>query len=200
MRRRHTIEESSMEMTGSEFIRLPQRRVWDALNDPDVLKACIPGCESVEKVSDTEYRMAMTASVGPVKAKFTGKLLLSDVKPPESYTLSFEGSGGAAGFGKGSSTVSLAPEGDGTRLSYTAKATVGGKLAQVGSRLIDGVAKKMAEDFFRRFNDTVAPVEPEVAEVIAHPEAARPGVPHWVWIAVAVAIAVVIGLFAFRAH
>jgi carbon monoxide dehydrogenase subunit G len=189
-----------MEMTGSEFIRMPQQRVWDALNDPDVLKACIPGCESVEKVSDTEYRMAMTAAVGPVKAKFTGKLMLSDVTPPNSYTLSFEGSGGAAGFGKGSSTVSLAPEGDGTRLSYTAKATVGGKLAQVGSRLIDGVAKKMAEDFFRRFNDTVAPLAPEVAEAIAHPEAQRPGVPHWAWIAIAVAVAVVIGLFAFRAH
>jgi carbon monoxide dehydrogenase subunit G len=189
-----------MEMTGSEFIRLPQQRVWEALNDPDVLKACIPGCESVEKVSDTEYRMAMTAAIGPVKARFTGKLLLSDVNPPTSYTLAFEGSGGAAGFGKGGSQVSLAPEADGTRLSYTAKATVGGKLAQVGSRLIDGVAKKMAEDFFRRFNDTVAPVPAEVAEVIAHPEVRRAGVPHWVWIAIAIAVAIVIALFAFRAH
>jgi carbon monoxide dehydrogenase subunit G len=189
-----------MEMTGSEFIRLPQQRVWEALNDPEVLKACIPGCEKVEKVSDSEFRMAMTAAVGPVKAKFTGKLLLSDVNPPDSYTLAFEGSGGPAGFGKGSSTVSLAPEADGTRLSYTARATVGGKLAQVGSRLIDGVAKKMAEDFFKRFNDTVAPVPAEVAEVIAHPEAARRGMPHWVWIAIAVAVAVVIGMFAFRAH
>jgi carbon monoxide dehydrogenase subunit G len=189
-----------MEMTGSEFIRLPQQRVWEALNDPDVLKACIPGCETVEKVSDTEYRVAMTASVGPVKAKFTGKLLLSDVSPPDSYTLAFEGSGGPAGFGKGSSHVSLAPEADGTRLSYTAKATVGGKLAQVGSRLIDGVAKKMAEDFFRRFNDTVAPVPAEVEALIAHPEAARRGLPHWVWIALAIAAAIVIALFAFRAH
>jgi carbon monoxide dehydrogenase subunit G len=189
-----------MEMTGSEFIRLPQQHVWAALNDPEVLKACIPGCESVEKVSDTEYRMAMTAAIGPVKARFSGKLLLSDVNPPDSYTLAFEGSGGAAGFGKGSSQVSLAPEADGTRLSYTAKATVGGKLAQVGSRLIDGVAKKMAEDFFRRFNDKVAPVPAEVAEVIAHPETQRAGIPHWVWIALAIAAAIVIALFAFRAH
>jgi uncharacterized protein len=189
-----------MEMTGSEFIQLPQQRVWEALNDPDVLKACIPGCETVERISDTEYRVAMTAAVGPVKARFTGKLLLSEMNPPDSYTLAFEGSGGAAGFGKGSSRVSLAPEADGTRLSYTAKATVGGKLAQVGSRLIDGVAKKMAEDFFKRFNDTVAPVPPEIAEVIAHPEERRPGIPHWTWIVLAIVVALIIALFAFRAH
>ncbi len=189
-----------MEMTGSEFIRLPQQRVWDALNDPEVLKVCIPGCDSVEKVSDTEYKLAMTAAVGPVKARFTGKLTLSDMNPPTSYTIAFEGSGGPAGFGKGSSQVSLAPENDGTRLSFTAKASVGGKLAQVGSRLIDGVAKKMTEDFFRRFNDTVAPVPAEVAEVIAHPEVKRGGPPHWVWIAGAIVVAVLIALFAFRAH
>ena len=146
-----------MEMTGSQRIALPQQRVWEALNDPQVLKACIPGCESVEKLSDTEYKLAMTAAVGPVKARFNGKLLLSDLDPPQSYTLAFEGSGGAAGFGKGSSQVNLVPEADGTRLDYTAKATVGGKLAQVGSRLIDGVARKMAEEFFTRFNETVAP-------------------------------------------
>jgi len=142
-----------MEMTSEQVIPLPQQRVWEGLNDPEVLKACIPGCESIERVSDTEYRVAMTAAVGPVKAKFSGKLLLSEVNPPTSYRLSFEGSGGAAGFGKGSASVKLGPEAAGTRLSYTATAQVGGKLAQVGSRLIDGVARKMADDFFQRFND-----------------------------------------------
>ncbi len=191
-----------MEMTGAQLIPLPQQRVWDALNDPEVLKACIPGCESVEKVSDTEYRMAMTAAIGPVKAKFSGKLLLSDVNPPNSYTIAFEGSGGAAGFGKGSSQVSLAPEGTGTRLSYTAKATVGGKLAQVGSRLIDGVAKKMAEDFFTRFNQTVAPPAEAapIAPAPAAPRAAFAGVPHWVWVTSAIVVAVLIGLWTLRAH
>jgi carbon monoxide dehydrogenase subunit G len=141
-----------MEMTGEQLIPVPQQRVWEGLNDPEVLKACIPGCETIEKVSDSEYRVAMTAAVGPVKAKFNGKLLLADLNPPTSYTLSFEGSGGAAGFGKGGAQVALAPEGAGTKLSYKATAQVGGKLAQVGSRLIDGVAKKMADEFFQRFN------------------------------------------------
>jgi carbon monoxide dehydrogenase subunit G len=142
-----------MEMTGEQLIPLPQQRVWEGLNDPEMLKACIPGCESIERVSDNEYRVAMTASVGPVKARFNGKLLLADVNPPTSYRLAFEGSGGAAGFGKGGAQVRLAPDGAGTKLAYTATAQVGGKLAQVGSRLIDGVAKKMADEFFQRFNE-----------------------------------------------
>jgi carbon monoxide dehydrogenase subunit G len=145
-----------MEMTGEQIIAVPQQKVWEGLNDPEVLKACIPGCETIEKVSDNEYRVAMTAAVGPVKAKFNGKLLLADLNPPTSYTLSFEGSGGAAGFGKGGAQVALAPEGAGTKLSYKANAQVGGKLAQVGSRLIDGVAKKMADEFFQRFNVQLA--------------------------------------------
>jgi carbon monoxide dehydrogenase subunit G len=134
------------------------------LNDPEVLKASIPGCESIERVSDTEYRVALIAAVGPVRAKFGGKLLLSEVNAPTSYRLSFEGSGGAAGFGKGSASVRLAPEGAGTRLAYTANAQVGGKLAQVGSRLIDGVAKKMADEFFQRFNEKLAGPAPAVRE------------------------------------
>ena len=157
-----------MEMTGEQLIAVPQPRVWEALNDPEALKACIPGCESIERVSDTEYRVAITAAVGPVRAKFNGKLLLADVKPPNSYTLSFEGSGGAAGFGKGSARVALAPGGAGTKLTYTASAQVGGKLAQVGSRLVDGVAKKMADEFFQRFNERLAgpaPAAPEEAAV-----------------------------------
>jgi carbon monoxide dehydrogenase subunit G len=150
-----------MEMTGEQLIALPQADVWRALNDPEVLKACIPGCEAIDKTSENEYRVAMTAAVGPVKAKFSGKLVLSDLQPPDSYSLAFEGSGGAAGFGKGGAHVSLKPEGAATRLSYTAKASVGGKLAQVGSRLIDGVAKKMADDFFTAFNRKVAGQAPQ---------------------------------------
>ncbi len=181
-----------MEMTGEQLIALPQGDVWRALNDPEILKACIPGCETIEKTSENEYRVAMTAAVGPVKAKFSGKLLLSDLQPPNSYSLSFEGSGGAAGFGKGGAHVSLKPEGAGTRLSYTAKASVGGKLAQVGSRLIDGVAKKMADDFFTAFNKKVAGEVPRAPASAAAPSTAETGrvthvgiTPLW-WVAGAI--------------
>lgn len=176
-----------MEMSGEQRIPLPQQRVWEALNDPEILKACIPGCESIDRVSDNEYKVAMTAAVGPVKAKFSGKLLLSDLNPPNAYSLAFEGSGGAAGFGKGSAQVALSPDGSGTLLSYKASATVGGKLAQIGSRLIDGVAKKMADDFFIRFNSTVAPAAETAASAgsSAGGTPAAPsksgGVPVWVW-------------------
>lgn len=146
-----------MEMTGEQIIPLAQQQVWEALNDPEILKACVAGCDLLEKVSDNEFKVGLVAAVGPVKAKFAGKLTLMDLNPPNSYSLSFEGSGGMAGFGKGTAQVSLTPEGSGTRLSYTAKAQVGGKLAQIGSRLIDGVARKMADDFFVKFNKRVAP-------------------------------------------
>jgi len=180
-------------MTGEQFIPLPQQRVWEALNDPQILKACIPGCDSIEKLSDTEYRVAMTAAVGPVKARFSGTLKLSDLDPPHSYSLAFEGSGGAAGFGKGGAQVRLTAEADGTRLAYTAKATVGGKLAQVGSRLVDAAARKMASDFFARFNETVAPPPPEMVP------RAKP-VPHWVWVVLALLAAVVLAFWALRAR
>jgi carbon monoxide dehydrogenase subunit G len=166
-----------MEMTGEQLIPVAQDTVWAALNNPDVLKACIAGCETIELTGENEYRIAMTAAVGPVKARFNGKLLLSNINAPTSYSLSFEGSGGAAGFGKGSADVSLATEAGGTKLSYTAKAQVGGKLAQVGSRLIDGVARKMADDFFVKFRKTVAPVEvaaPAPAAPAAAASAAAP--------------------------
>ena len=146
-----------MELTGEQLIPLPQDAVWRGLNDPEILKASIPGCESIEKLSDTNYKLVVTTAIGPVKAKFTGKLVLSDINPPNSYSLAFEGSGGAAGFAKGGAQVSLSPDGRGTRLRYSSKANVGGKLAQVGSRLIDGVAAKLAGDFFTRFNETLAP-------------------------------------------
>lgn len=183
-----------MDMTGEQIIPLPRQRVWEALNDPEVLKACIPGCDTIERVSDTEYRIAMTAAIGPVKAKFAGKLLLSELKPPESYTLAFEGSGGAAGFGKGGAHVQLTEEGTSTKLAYTANATVGGKLAQVGSRLIDGVARKMAEEFFVKFREVVAPA-PVAANVEPVAAAARPRrIPVWVWIVVAIFVALVISI------
>jgi uncharacterized protein len=183
-----------MEMTGEQLIPVPQQKVWDALNDPEVLKACIPGCETIERVSDTEFKVALTAAVGPVKAKFNGKLLLADVNPPTSYTLSFEGSGGAAGFGKGGAMVALSPDGAGTKLAYTAKATVGGKLAQVGSRLIDGVAAKMANDFFSRFNQRLAPPPAAAAGELAAAPVPAAGA-NRTWIIVAVVVVILIAAF-----
>ena len=192
-----------MEMSGEQHIPLPQQRVWEALNDPEILKACIPGCESIERVSENEYKVAMTAAVGPVKAKFAGKLLLSDINPPNSYSLAFEGSGGAAGFGKGSAQVNLAPEGGGTLLTYRATASVGGKLAQIGSRLIDGVARKMADDFFIRFNKTVAPAaEPAVPAGSGQTEAPAPSAPSksplpiWVWVVGGIVLLLIVLSFA----
>jgi len=145
-----------MEMKGEQLVPASQRETWAALNDPEVLKACVPGCESIERISDTEYAVLMTARVGPVAAKFKGKLSLSDLNPPKSYAIAFEGQGGVAGFGKGGAQVQLSPEPDGTRLSYQVKANVGGKLAQIGSRLVDAAARKLADDFFTSFNEKVA--------------------------------------------
>ncbi|MEX2450786.1 MAG: carbon monoxide dehydrogenase subunit G [Rhodospirillales bacterium] len=140
-----------MDMTGEYRIPAPQQAVWDALNDPDVLKASIPGCESVEKVSDTDLKAKVTLKIGPVKAKFAGEVTLSDMDPPNGYTISGKGSGGAAGFGSGSASVSMREEGGETVLSYSAKASVGGKIAQLGQRLIDSTAKKLADEFFDNF-------------------------------------------------
>ena len=159
-----------MEMSGEQLVPAPQKAVWDALNDPEMLKACVPGCESIEKSGDNEYQVLMVARVGPVSAKFKGKLTLSDIKPPDSYSLSFEGQGGPAGFAKGGAHVRLAPEGDGTKLSYDVKASVGGKLAQIGSRLVDAAARKVADDFFRNFNEKVGGAQgDEDATVILAP-------------------------------
>ena len=144
-----------MEMKGEQLIPAPQKTVWAALNDPEVLKACVPGCESITSTGENEYQVLMVARVGPVSAKFKGKLTLSDIKPPDSYSLAFEGQGGAAGFAKGGAQVRLEPQGLLTKLSYDVKANVGGKLAQIGSRLVDAAAKKVADDFFRNFNEKV---------------------------------------------
>jgi carbon monoxide dehydrogenase subunit G len=145
-----------MDMTGEHRIAAPREAVWAALNDAEILRQCITGCEEIEKTSDTEFVAKVTAKVGPVKARFGGKVTLSDIDPPNGYTITGEGSGGAAGFAKGGAKVALATEGTETVLRYTVQANVGGKLAQIGSRLIDGTARKMAEDFFGKFSELVA--------------------------------------------
>ena len=145
-----------MEMSGEQRIPAPREVVWEALNDPEVLKASIPGCESLERnEADDGFDAKVRAKVGPVNARFGGAVVLSDINPPESYTISGEGKGGSAGFAKGSAKVQLADDGSDTLLSYTVDARVGGKLAQLGSRLIDGTARKMAEEFFTRFSGIV---------------------------------------------
>ena len=145
-----------MEMKGEQLVPASQQATWDALNDPQVLKACVPGCESIEPVGENAYQVLMVARVGPVSAKFKGKLTLSDIRAPQSYSIAFEGQGGAAGFAKGGAQVRLTPEASNTKLAYDVQASVGGKLAQIGSRLVDAAAKKIAGDFFRNFNEKVA--------------------------------------------
>ena len=142
-----------MEMTGSQLIPAPRAKVWAALNDAEILRQCITGCDTLTKTSDTSFEAAVTVKLGPVKAKFKGKLQLENLQPPDSYTLRFDGQGGAAGHGKGTAEVKLESTGPrSTVLHYTAKATVGGKIAQLGSRLVDMAAQKMATEFFTTFN------------------------------------------------
>jgi len=140
-----------MDMTGEQLIPLDRARTWAALNDIDVLKSVIPGCETIEKISDEEFHVQVQTKIGPVSARFKGKMTLKDVDPPTGYTLVFDGQGGAAGFAKGEARVELAPDGEHTLLRYTAKANIGGKLAQIGSRLVDGAARKLADQFFTAF-------------------------------------------------
>lgn len=160
-----------MDMSGEYRIQAPRQRVWEALNDAEMLRRCIPGAETVTKTSDTEFTAEATIKVGPVKAKFAGRVTLSDIDPPNGYTISGEGQGGAAGFGKGGAKVSLTEDGPmATVLHYTAEAQVGGKLAQIGSRLIQGTAKKLADEFFAAF---AAAVEGDAAG----PTTGAPGEP-----------------------
>jgi carbon monoxide dehydrogenase subunit G len=158
-----------MDMTGERRIPAPRQIVWDALNDPAVLKASIPGCETLEKLSDTQMKATAGIKLGPISAKFTGNVQLSDIDPPNSYTIGGEGQGGVAGFAKGGAKVSLTDDGTGTLLSYTVNAQVGGKIAQLGARLIDATAKQMADAFFDRFSKQVQELAPPppVAAVVA---------------------------------
>jgi len=140
-----------MDMSGEYRLEMPREQVWAALNDPEVLKACIPGCESLEMTSDTTMTAVVVQKIGPVKARFTGEVELVNIDAPAGYTIQGEGKGGVAGFAKGSADVKLTEDGDGTVLSYEAHAQIGGKLAQLGSRLINSTAKKLADAFFENF-------------------------------------------------
>ena len=162
-----------MQMTGQYRIEAPRQTVWEALNDVEVLRACIPGVEEIDKTSDTSFTAKVRAKVGPVSARFAGDVTLSDLDPPKGYTISGEGKGGAAGFAKGGAKVNLEEDGGATLLNYEVEAQVGGKLAQIGSRLIDGTAKKMADDFFSRFAEQVG----GAAAAAAAEPAAVPGEP-----------------------
>ncbi|WP_462389892.1 CoxG family protein [Acidovorax sp. Q11] len=193
-----------MEMQASRTLAVSQQQAWEALNDPEVLKLCIPGCDKVEATGDNQYAVAMALKIGPVSAKFAGKITLLDIVPPESYNIAFDGSGGVAGFGKGNAQVKLVPlavDGVGQascELHYTVHATVGGKIAQLGQRLIDGAAKTMAEDFFKRFDNEMqrrfprAEVPQAGASDAVQAEAITPpgggggalqggGIPAWAW-------------------
>ncbi|OJF95686.1 SRPBCC family protein [Pararhizobium antarcticum] len=162
-----------MDMNGSQRIEASRETVFAGLNDVDILRQCIPGCESIEKTSDTEMVAKVTLRIGPVKASFAGNVTLSDLDPPNGYTISGEGSGGMAGFAKGGAKVTLEPDGDATILNYTVTAEIGGKLAQMGSRLIDSTAKKLAGDFFAKFGAVVGtPVAVEAPAEEAPVEAA----------------------------
>ncbi len=145
-----------MDITGEYRISRHREAVWQALNDPEVLGDCIPGCEHIERISDTQFNAKVIAKVGPVKAGFDTEVTLSDLSPPASYTLTGEGKGGAAGFARGSAEVQLEEDGDETVLRYTARIQPGGKLAQVGSRLIGGTARKLGEQFFSKFAERMA--------------------------------------------
>lgn len=177
-----------MEFTGEYRIPAPRQAVWQALNDPEALRQSIPGCEEIELTAENELTATVMVKVGPVKARFKGKVTLSDLDPPNSYRISGEGQGGPAGFAKGGATVTLTDSGDGgTVLTYVAEATVGGKMAQIGSRLIDGVARKMADDFFSAFSKIAgggAPAESEPEQEATD----SAGLPQSVWITGVIAL------------
>ena len=181
-----------MDMQGQRVLHVTQAQAWDALNDPAILKSCIPGCDKFELADANVYNVGVAIKIGPVSAKFTGKVTLSDIQAPNSYALNFEAQGGVAGFGKGESKVSLHPHAEGCELQYTVHSTVGGKLAQLGQRLIDGAAKSLAEDFFKRFDEALQAKYPATdsdtpAAVSPEPSAASSGaVPPWVWLALVV--------------
>ena len=186
-----------MDMQGSRTLAVTQQQAWEALNDPEMLKTCIPGCEKFEATEPNTYAVTTAIKIGPVSARFSGRVLLSDIVPPQSYKIGFDAQGGVAGFGKGEAAVQLAPADTGCQLSYTVHSTVGGKIAQLGQRLIDGAAKSLAEDFFRRFDEELQRRYPSAAPavaVVAPPPApkAGSGMPSWAWVAIAAVVAAVI--------
>ena len=176
-----------MELKSEYKINASRRSVFAALNDPEILRQCIPGCESLEKESDTEMTATVALKIGPVKAKFKGKVELSNLVPPESYSISGEGAGGAAGFAKGGAHVKLVEDGSGTLLQYEVKADVGGRIAQLGGRLIDSTARTLSGKFFKRFGDLVESGE-EAGQPEPQAEMASSGDKTWIWIAVGIAV------------
>lgn len=161
-----------MEIKGAYKIAASREKVWASLNDPEILKKCLPGCEKLDKESDTAFTATIKAKVGPVSARFSGAVTLEDLDPPNGYRIVGEGKGGVAGFAKGGAKVSLRDDGGATVLEYDAEAKVGGKLAQIGSRLVLGTARKLADDFFKKFAETVAPGS--AAEKVALAAEGRP--------------------------
>lgn len=179
-----------MDMQGNRQLAATQEQAWAALNNPDILKACIPGCEKFELTEENNYNVGVALRIGPVAAKFSGTVKLMDIQPPHAYALQFEAQGGVAGFGKGESKVTLTPNAEGCELNYTVHSKVGGKIAQLGQRLIDGAAKSLAEDFFKRFEEELlksnqAQSQSE-AEMAPTPTAADKPAPKWLWLAAAV--------------
>lgn len=196
-----------MDLTGRYPIPASPDLVWGALNDPDTLRACIPGCESVEKISPTDFLATATLKIGPMKATFKGKIALTELEAPRRCVVRGEGQGGAAGFAKGEAEVLLADDGEGTVLTYAAKAQIGGKLAQIGQRLIDGAARQIADDFFGRFAAALTQRKTDAAEqqddlppptesgTLPAP-ARREGLSPTIWVAGLIAIVVIL-LFLF---
>ena len=188
-----------MEMISEQRIDASREKIWEALNDTEILKNSMPGCESFESIGENSFEAKIIAKVGPVKAKFKFNVNLTDIDPPNGYTINGEGQGGAAGFAKGSASVKLTEDGSATILAYNVKANVGGKLAQLGSRLIDGTAKKMADEFFGNFIDIMAGDSPATAPASGDTAATQQVafVPKWVWITAAVlALAIIFRAFA----
>ena len=180
-----------MELSGQRRLAVDRESAWRALNDPEVLRKAIPGCESLERVGETEYTAVVAAAIGPVRTRFRGKLHLEDVVAPASYSLRFEGDGGAAGFAKGVARVRLSEDDGGTLLDYSASSQIGGKLAQVGNRLVDGVARKLADDFFASLEQQLSP-QPPVAIAPASPRRRDWASDPLVWGAIFLAAVVVL--------
>lgn len=200
-----------MDMQGNRQLGVSQQQAWDALNDPTILKACIPGCEKFELTADNQYAVLVAVKIGPVSAKFNGKVTLADIQAPHSYALQFEAQGGVAGFGQGESKVELVANEQGCELRYTVHSKVGGKIAQLGQRLIDGVAKSLAEDFFKRFDLALQEKYPEstqaqsegvqgqATQAQTNAAATQPaGTPKWLWPLVAGVVAGLAGWWLTR--